>query len=89
MVKQMIQKTPGHYLHTQAFFKEAKMKAVKSKMTRMIHNLSKIYPPAVFPKVYLVPGILNGNGTQTEIGLFVAAEMFVKTENMSGDGLTN
>lgn len=88
MVIQMIRKTPGHYLHTQAFFKEDGTKAAKTKMVQMMRNFAKMYPNAMFPKVYLVPGILNSNGTQLESGLYMGAEMFAKTEDMPTDGLT-
>lgn len=89
MVQQMIEKTPDHYVYTEQFYKNAGLKNVKKKMYNMMVKLSKIYPQAVYPKVYLVPGILTGNGTQTELGLFIGAEMFVHSATLPTTGLTN
>jgi len=89
MVQQMIEKTPDHYIYTENFYKTVGLKTVKKKMNNMIVKLSKIFPQAVYPKVYLVPGILTGNGTQTELGLFIGAEMFVNSPQLSTKGLTD
>ncbi len=88
MYRQMIQATPAHYKYTERFLNRDKIQSLKSEMLRIMQRLSEIYPHAVFPKVYLVPGILSGNGTQTELGLFAAAEMFVKSEEMPTNNLT-
>lgn len=88
MSEQMIRKTSAHYIHTHLYYKGDRLRPVKRKMMGMVKNLSKIYPAAVYPKVYLVPGILSGNGTQTELGLYVAAEMFVNNRSMPTEGLT-
>lgn len=89
MVQQMIDKTPTHYQYTENFYKTTGLKAVKKKMFDMMVKFSKIYPDAVYPKVYLVAGILTGNGTQTELGLFIGAEMFVESPTLPTQGLSD
>jgi hypothetical protein len=89
MYRQMIQKTPAHYAYTQHFLTHDIVENMRSTMIKMMHRLSEIYPSAVFPKVYLVPGILTGNGMETEMGLFVAAEMFVKTDSMADRNMSD
>ena len=87
MFNQMIVKTPNHYEHTRQFLTKFKIDSLKETMNKMIVQFSELYPSAVYPKAYIVPGILSGNGTQTEVGLFTAAEMFVKSDEMSNKNL--
>jgi uncharacterized protein YjaZ len=44
-----------------------------------MQHFKALYPQAVFPKVYVVPGILNSGGTATEMGLFVGGDMYGKS----------
>ncbi len=88
MYDQMIIKTPKHYEYTRQFLTKAKIDSLKSTMNKMIIRFTELYPSAVYPKAYIVPGILNGNGTLTEVGLFAAAEMFVKSVTMPDENLS-
>lgn len=88
MAQQMIETTPAHYQYTADFYNKVGLKDLQKKMSAMMVKLAKIYPQAVYPKVYLVPGILTGNGTQTELGLFIGAEMFVDSPTLPKEGLT-
>lgn len=87
MVKQMIIKSPNLYQYTHTYFNQDRVSNLKNELTRTMHNLSKCYQAAVYPKIYIIPGIVSSNGIQTDIGLFSSAEMFVKTDNTPLTGL--
>lgn len=89
MYGQMINASPEYFHYLKNQFNPDSIEAFKSKTTRWMRNFKKIYPKAVFPKVYVVPGILNSGGTATEMGLFVGGDMYGRSETMPTDGLTN
>lgn len=89
MYGQMINGSPNYYSYLKKQFNPDSLTALKSKTTRWMQNFKRIYPPAVFPKVYVVPGILNSGGTATEMGMFVGGDMYGKSENMPTDGLND
>lgn len=89
MYGQMINGSPNYYSYLKNQFKPDSLTALKSKTTRWMQNFKRMYPQAVFPKVYVVPGILNSGGTATEIGMFVGGDMYGKSDNMPTDGLND
>ena len=89
MYGQMINGAPNYYSYLRKQFNPDSLNALKSKTTRWMKNFKQIYPPAVFPKVYVVPGILNSGGTATEIGMFVGGDMYGRSETMPTDGLND
>ena len=89
MYGQMINGAPNYYSYLKEQFNPDSLNALKSKTTRWMQNFKKIYPQAVFPKVYVVPGILNSGGTATEIGMFVGGDMYGRSENMPSEGLSD
>ena len=89
MYEQMIRETPNHYIHTQKVLDTDKLDSMKTEVINMMDNFSDLYPSAVFPKVYIMPGILNTGGTISDLGLFIGGEMFTKTDDMPTDGLNN
>ena len=78
MAQTMIQEIPEHYQLTREVFANSPLDTVKQQVLTMMRTFSDLYEPAVFPKVYIVPGINNTGGTATNLGLFVGAEKFVK-----------
>lgn len=88
MFDQMIRRTPKHYEYARQFLSKNKIDSFENDIKGMIKQFSELYPSATYPKVYLVPGVLNGNGTLTQIGLFAAAEMFVKSDAMPNENLS-
>ncbi len=78
MYQTMIRDIPNHYHLTREVFAASDLDAVKQEVTTMMRTFSDLYEPAVFPKVYIVPGINNSGGTASNLGLFVGAEKFVR-----------
>ena len=78
MYQTMIRDIPNHYHLTREVFAASNLDAVKQEVTTMMRTFSDLYEPAVFPKVYIVPGINNSGGTASNLGLFVGAEKFVR-----------
>ena len=78
MYQTMIREIPEHYQLTREVFAHSKLDIIKHQVLAMMRTFSDLYEPAVFPKVYIVPGINNTGGTATNLGLFVGAEKFVK-----------
>ena len=89
MYGQMINGAPNYYSYLKEQFNPDSLNALKSKTTGWMQNFKQIYPQAVFPKVYVVPGILNSGGTATEIGMFVGGDMYGRSESMPTDGLND
>ena len=87
MYNQMIRKASDHYQYTRRVLSTNRLDSLKTKVARKMQKFSTLYPSAVFPKVYVVPGILNTGGTITNLGLFIGGEMFVKTDSMSNENL--
>lgn len=76
MYGQMINGAPDYYRYLKQHFNPDSLEALKSLTQQWMERLSTYYPQAVFPKVYVVPGILNTGGTATEMGLFVGGDMY-------------
>ena len=89
MYGQMINGAPSYYTYLRRQFNTDSLTALKSKTTQWMERFKKLYPQAVFPKVYVVPGILNSGGTATEIGMFVGGDMYGKSDEMPTDGLND
>ncbi len=89
MYGQMINAAPDYYTYLKQQFNSDSIHALKSKTAAWMKRFKQIYPQAVFPKVYIVPGILNSGGTATEMGMFVGGDMYGKSEAMPTDGLND
>jgi hypothetical protein len=89
MYGQMINGTPHYYQYLRDYLKVDSLIALNQKTTSWMHTFKYHYPQAVFPKVFIVPGILNSGGTTTEMGMFVGGDMYGKSENMPREGLTD
>lgn len=89
MYGQMINAAPNYYSYLRRQFNPDSLNALKSKTTGWMRNFKNYYPQAVFPKVFVVPGILNSGGTATEMGMFVGGDMYGRSESMPTDGLTD
>ena len=62
MYGQMINAAPDYYEYLKGQFNPDSLIALKSKTTAWMRNFKTMYPEAVFPKVFVVPGILNSGG---------------------------
>ena len=80
MTNQMIKTSPKYYTYLKQKFNSDSIKSLKAETSRWMKRFKEIYPPAMFPNVYIVPGILNSGGTSTEMGLFVGGDMYGKSE---------
>ena len=89
MYGQMINGAPTYYTYLKKQFNPDSLTALKSKTTTWMQNFKQLYPPAVFPKVFVVPGILNSGGTATEIGMFVGGDMYGRSDDMPTEGLND
>ncbi|MGB3607602.1 MAG: DUF2268 domain-containing putative Zn-dependent protease [Psychroserpens sp.] len=85
---QMIDKTPEYYAHLKTQFQADSIKAMKTQIKGWMKNFKTLYAEAVFPKVYVVPGLLNSGGTASEMGMFIGGDMFGKSKTMRIDGMT-
>ena len=89
MYGQMINASPDYFQYLKNQFNADSINTLKSKTAGWMRSFKNIYPKAVFPKVYVVPGILNSGGTATEMGMFVGGDMYGKSDAMPTAGLTN
>mgnify|MGYP001554019418 FL=1 len=79
MYGQMINAAPEYYKNLQGQFSPDSVNLVKETIVGSMTRFREIYPQAVFPKVYIVPGILNSGGTATEMGMFLGGDMYGKS----------
>jgi hypothetical protein len=79
MYGQMINAAPEYYKNLQGQFSPDSVNLVKETIIGSMTRFREIYPQAVFPKVYIVPGILNSGGTATEMGMFLGGDMYGKS----------
>ena len=89
MYGQMINASPDYFHYLKNQFDPDSINALKSKTAGWMRNFKNIYPKAVFPKVYVVPGILNSGGTATEMGMFIGGDMYGRSDSMPTEGLTS
>ena len=89
MYGQMINGTPHYYQYLREHLSRDSLQALDSTTTSWMRRFKSYYPQAVFPKVYIVPGILNTGGTTTEMGMFVGGDMYGRSEKMPTKGLTD
>lgn len=89
MYGQMINASPRYYSYLERQFDPEKLLAMREITAKWMYNFRDLYPEAVFPKVYVVPGILNSGGTATEMGLFVGGDMYGKSKAMPTEELTD
>ncbi len=89
MTTQIIKDTPEYYTYLKTQFKKDSIYALKSRVTEWMTNFKSIYKDAVFPKVYIVPGLLNSGGTASEMGMFVGGDMYGKSDDMPMQGMTD
>lgn len=89
MYGQMINATPEYYLYLKNYLQTDSLIMLDQKITGWMRNFKTIYPQAVFPKVFVVPGILNTGGTATEMGMFVGGDMYGRSDSMPTEGLSD
>lgn len=89
MYKVMIEKNPEYYNHVRKHITPDKLKKVSNESKKMMVRFAEIYPSAVFPKTYLIPDLINGSGTLTELGLFIGVTMFAKSDKMPRENLND
>ena len=89
MYGQMINATPEYYSYLRRQLQPDSLQAVQATTRSWMKNFKSLYPQAVFPKVYVVPGILNSGGTATEMGMFVGGDMYGRSPEMPTEGLSD
>ncbi|MBT8322206.1 MAG: DUF2268 domain-containing protein [Eudoraea sp.] len=89
MYGQMINATPDYYRYLKTHIHPDSLQALQATTRKWMTNFKDLYPQAVFPKVFIVPGILNSGGTATEMGMFVGGDMYGRSEDMPTDGLSD
>jgi hypothetical protein len=85
---QMVNAAPGYYQYLKEQFKPDSLRPLQEATTRWMERFRELYPEAVFPKVFLVPGILNSGGTATEMGMFLGADMYGRSPQMPTEQLS-
>jgi hypothetical protein len=89
MYGQMINGAPRYYSALQKQFSPDSVNLVKESVLSSMRRFREVYPNAVFPKVFIVPGILNSGGTATEMGMFVGGDMYGKSSEIPVDELND
>ncbi|MEM8900987.1 MAG: hypothetical protein AAGC85_22935 [Bacteroidota bacterium] len=85
----MIKQNPEYYQYVREHITAEEIENITQEAEQMMVNLSKLYPKAVFPKTYLIPDLINGSGTLTELGLFIGVTMFAKSDSMPDENLND
>ncbi|MBT8281251.1 MAG: hypothetical protein KJO16_06705 [Muriicola sp.] len=82
MYGQMINGAPEYYTYLMAHLNNDSLVGLKNKAAAAMKTFKGLYPDAVFPKVYIVPGLLNSGGTASEMGLFIGGDMYGRSAEM-------
>jgi len=82
MYGQMINGSPIYYTYLRGYLKKQNVEGLKRKTELAMQTFKSLYPNAVFPKVFVVPGLLNSGGTASEMGLFIGGDMYGRSEGM-------
>ena len=89
MNRVMVNKNRDYFTYLKNYFTADKLKKVAKESEDMMYRFAKMYPKAIFPKTYIVPDLINGTGTLTELGLFIGADMFAKSDGMPMENLNS
>jgi hypothetical protein len=82
MFGQMINGSPKYYTYLKEYLKKQSVEGLKKQTAIAMQTFKTLYPNAVFPKVYMVPGLLNSGGTASEMGLFIGGDMYGRSDGM-------
>ncbi|QBA64475.1 DUF2268 domain-containing putative Zn-dependent protease [Muriicola soli] len=82
MYGQMINGAPEYYTYLMSHLNNDSLDGLKNKAAAAMKTFKGLYPNAVFPKVYIVPGLLNSGGTASEMGLFIGGDMYGRSAEM-------
>ena len=88
MYGQMINGAPDYYRYLKTRLQADRLAVFKETILESMKRFQELYPKAVFPKVYIVPGILNSGGTATEMGMFLGGDMYGRSPEMPVEDLT-
>ena len=89
MYAQMVNASPTYYRYLKNRFDPDSIRVFRNTILESMKRFQELYPQAVFPKVYVVPGILNTGGTATEMGMFLGGDMYGKSPEMPVEDLTD
>ena len=89
MYGQMVNAAPNYYRYLKTRFNPDSLRVFRKTILKSMKRFQELYPQAVFPKVYIVPGILNTGGTATEMGMFLGGDMYGKSPEMPVEDLTD
>lgn len=89
MYGQMINGAPGYYRYLKDRFNPDSALALQDRITGWMEQFKAHYNKAVFPKVFVVPGILNTGGTATEMGMFLGGDMYGRGPEMPTEELND
>ena len=78
----MINGSPAYYSYLQKYLKNQDLEGLKKQTALAMESFKSLYPSAVFPKVFMVPGLLNSGGTASEMGLFIGGDMYGRSDTM-------
>ncbi|MGB5647098.1 MAG: DUF2268 domain-containing putative Zn-dependent protease [Muriicola sp.] len=82
MYGQMINGSPAYYSYLQKYLKNQDLEGLKKQTALAMESFKSLYPSAVFPKVFMVPGLLNSGGTASEMGLYIGGDMYGRSDTM-------
>ena len=82
MFGQMINGSPKYYTYLKEYLKKQSVEELKKQTAIAMQTFKTLYPNAVFPKVFMVPGLLNSGGTASEMGLFIGGDMYGRSDGM-------
>ena len=89
MKHQMVKEAPKYYQYLSKQFSEDSIIVMKYQIEGWMHDFKNMYSEAVFPKVYVVPGVLNSGGTLSEMGLYIGGDMYGRSDDMPTEGLND
>ena len=82
IVHTVFRKYPEYYAYLHERFDPEKLQAIREETVAHMRRFQQYYPAAVFPKGFLVVGVLNSGGSVTELGVYIGLDMYGRSEDM-------
>lgn len=80
---------PRYYDYLLKRLQPKSLTVVREQTMKNMSRFHEYYPDAVFPKGYLMIGLLNSGGTLTNLGVYIGLDIYARSEEMPDEELND
>lgn len=89
IVSTTLENYPQYYDYLLERLQPESLTSVREQTMKNMLRFHEYYPDAVFPKGYLMVGMLNSGGTLTNLGVYIGLDMYARSEDMPQEELND